>query len=106
MSIGYAITKATLDNTMGGQVVALRNALNDVVFFKGLLDDSTILTDAFLTSLGYTGSISTGEIKQIRDAYTAMTQLNSVSRGTILVGTGSAVDFWFDAKHLAGTNFH
>jgi hypothetical protein len=104
MSIGYPITKVDLDNRMGGMVVNLRNAFNDVVLFKALLDDATILPDATLVSLGYSGSVSSGEIKQIRDSFTTMSLLNTVSRGGSTVG--SLVDFWFDAKHLAGLNFH
>jgi hypothetical protein len=105
VSIGYPITKVDLDNRMGGMVVALRDAFDAVVLFKAsLLDDATMLPDATLTALGYTGSSSSGEIQQIRNAFTSLSLLNTVSRGGSTVP--SVVDFWFDAKHLANLNFH
>ena len=104
MAIGYPITKIGLDNTMGGLVVSLRDAFNDVVFFKGQLDNAAILPDSVLVNLGYTGSASTGEIKRIRDGFTLLSLLNTVSKGGSTVP--SAVDFWADAQYLAGSNFH
>ena len=103
MSIGYPITKAAVDAMMGAHVVNLRNAFDDVVLFKALLDDSSMLSDGVLQGLGYTGSVSSLEIQQIRNAYTSMSLLNTVSRGGSTVP--SLVDFWFDAKHLANLNF-
>ena len=104
MAIGYPITKSGLDNMMGGLVVGLRDAFNAIQYFKANLDDSTIYPDAVLTTLGYAGSTSSGEIKQIRDSFTALSLLRTVSIAGSTVP--SAVDFWFDAKHLAGSNFH
>lgn len=105
MSIGYPVTKVDLDNRMGGMVVALRDAFDDIVVFKASqLDDAGMLPDATLTALGYTGSVSSGEIKQIRDAFTTLGLLATVSRGGLTVP--AQVDFWSDAKHLAGLNFH
>jgi len=102
--IGYPITKAGLDNLMGGLIVSVRDSLNACVSFKALLDDTSILPDSVLTALTYGGSSSTGEIQQIRNSFTSMSLLNTVSRGGSTVP--SLVDFWFDAKHLGGTNFH
>jgi hypothetical protein len=100
MSIGYAITKVDLDNRMGAAVVTLRDALITIVALKAELDDTTILPDATLTTLGYTG----GEITQLRAAFTDLAKLDGISRGT---QTQAVVnDFWFNAKHLAGLNFH
>ena len=105
MSIGYPFTKADLDNRMGGMVVNLRDAFNAITLFKSsLLDDATMLPDATLTALGYTGSVSSGEIQQIRNAFTSLSLLKTVSTGGSTVP--SVVDFWFDAKHLANANFH
>ena len=100
MSTGYPITKIDLDNRMGGMIVNVRDALEACVLFKSLLDDSTILPDATLTTLGY----SAGEITQIRAAFSSMKSLRDISRA--LATQASTNDFWFDAKHLAGLNFH
>jgi len=100
VAIGYAITKSGLDNLMGGLIVATRDSLNSCVSFKALLDDTSILPDATLTTLGY----GSGEITQIRASFASMKSLSDISRA--LATQGSANDFWFDAKHLAGTNFH
>jgi len=100
VAVGYVISKTGLDNLMGGLIVATRDALNANVAFKVLLDDTTILPDATLTALGYAG----GEITTIRSSFSAMKSLSDISRA--LATQGSTNDFWFDAKHLAGTNFH
>lgn len=100
MATGYPITKQDLDNTMGRLVTALRDDLNAVVTFKALLDDTSVLPDATLTSLGYTS----GEISQIRAAFTALAKLSDIARAAAT--QSPANDFWFDAKHLAGLNFH
>lgn len=100
MAVGYQITKTGLDNLMGGLIVATRDSFNACVQFKALLDDTTILPDATLTTLGY-GST---EITTIRSSFSAMKSLSDISRA--LATQGSVNDFWFDAKHLAGTNFH
>lgn len=105
MAIGYPITKVDLDNRMGALVVTLRDAFDEIETFKAsLLDDATILSDAALTALGYTGSSSSGEIQQIRNAFTTLSLLAAVARGELTVP--AQVDFWFDSKHLAGLNFH
>jgi len=96
VSIGYPITKTTLDNTMGGHVVSLRNSLNAIVSFKVLLDDTAVLPDAVLTALGYGG----GEITTIRASYTDLKKLSDISRAAAT--QASANDFWFNAKLLAG----
>jgi hypothetical protein len=97
---GYPITKTDLDNLMGRLVVAVRDDLTACVQFKSLLDDSSVLPDATLTSLGYTA----GEVTQIRAAFSAMKTLSDISRAAAT--QASVNDFWFDAKHLAGLNFH
>jgi hypothetical protein len=100
MSAGYPITKLDLDNQMGRLVTALREDLIAIVSFKALLDDTSILPDATLTSLGY----SAGEITQIRAAFASLAKLSDISRAAAT--QSPANDFWFDAKHLAGLNFH
>lgn len=100
MSIGYPITKTGLDNLMGGLVVNVRDSLNAVVAFKALLDDTTVLPDAVLTGLGY----GSGEITTIRASFTDLKKLSDVARAAATQSPAS--DFWFNAKLLAGTNFH
>lgn len=101
MSAGYVITKTDLDNRIGAMIVAVRDALNACVTFKATqLDDATILPDATLTGMGYSGP----EITQIRAAFSAMKNLSDLSRNTATLPVSN--DFWFDAKHLAGLNFH
>ena len=97
---GYAITKIDLDNRMGNAVVTLRDALIAIVALKAELDDSTILPDATLTTLGYTA----GDITTIRAAFTDLSKLNDISRAAAT--QASTNDFWFNAKHLCGLNFH
>lgn len=97
MTIGYAITKASMDNQMGALVVNLRNALNAVVSFDVLLDDTAVLPDSVLSgSLSYT----TPEIATIRAAFNDLRKLSDISRA---LATQSATnDFWFNAKMLSG----
>jgi len=97
---GYAITKTDLDNQMGRLVVDIRDAFIAAAAFKMLLDDTTILSDAVLGSLGYTGP----QIPEIRASFSALTNLFSISKA--LATQPATNDFWFDAKHLAGLNFH
>lgn len=96
MSAGYPIAKVDLDNRMGALVIALRGALANCVAFKVLLDDTTILPDATLTTLGYTA----GEITTIRAAFTDLKKLSDIA-GAIAVQAATN-DFWFNAKHLTG----
>lgn len=100
MSIGYSINKPDLDNRMGALVVALRDDFNSIAQFKALLDDTSILPDATLTALGYGGA----EITQLRASFTDLNNLYLISKA---LSTQSSVnDFWFNAKHVAGLNFH
>jgi hypothetical protein len=105
MAIGYAMTKAGLDNQMGGLVVGLRDAFLAIHSFKALLDNAAILPDSVLQVAPFTygGSVSTGEIKRIRDSFTTLDLLHQVSNGGLTVA--SAVNFWADAQYLANTAF-
>ncbi len=101
MSIGYPINKLDLDNQMGRLVVNIRDSFIAATSFKlSVLDDTTILPDSVLTSLGYSGP----EITQIRASFTSLNNLYRVSNALQTQGTTN--DFWFDAKHLAGLNYH
>lgn len=101
MSAGYPITRADLDNRMGGMIVAVRDSLSACVLFKASLDDATLLPDSTLQAAPL--SYSAGDCTQIRAAFAAMQSLNNISRA--LATQGSVNDFWFDGKHLAGLNF-
>lgn len=97
---GYPITKTDLDNRMGAQFTALRDAFDAIIQLKAELDDTSILPDATLTSMGYTS----GDITQIRAAYTDARKLWDIS---IAAATqASTNDFWFNIKHLVGLNLH
>jgi hypothetical protein len=96
MSTGYAITKVDLDNTMGRLVAALRDNLKACVTFKALLDDTTVLPDATLTALGYSG----GEITTIRAAFADLKKLSDIANAAAVQAATN--DFWFSAKHLTG----
>lgn len=100
MTTGYPITKADIDNRIGALIVNLRDSLNAIVSFKALLDDSSILPDAVLTSLGY----GSGEITTIRASFTDLAKLSDIAKAAATQSPAS--DFWFNAKHLAGLNFH
>lgn len=103
MTTGYVITKTDLDNRMGGMVVALRAALAAPALFKvKFFDDATLGTDAFLQGLGYTGSVSAGEIQIMRNAFGDMSKLNDIANNAAT--QSSTNDFWFSAKHLIGLN--
>lgn len=96
MSTGYAVTKTDLDNRMGALVLDVRQALAACVAFKVLLDDTSILPDATLTTLGY----NSGEITTIRAAFTDLKKLSDIASAAAT--QSSTNDFWFNAKHLTG----
>jgi hypothetical protein len=87
---------------MGGLVVQLRDTFDAIKQFKALLDDATILPDATLQ--GAPISYTTGETTQIRAAFTDLAKLADIS--TAAATQAATNDFWFNAKHLAGINFH
>lgn len=98
MAAGYPITKIDLDNRMGQAILAARQALAEVARIKTMLDDTTILPDATLTSLGY----SPAEITQLRASFTDLKKLWDISNAAAT--QTPANDFWFNAKHLTGLN--
>lgn len=103
MTTGYPITKTDMDNRIGVMVVNLRAALQAPASFKSkFLDDATLGTDAFLQGLGYTGSVSAGEIQTIRAAFADMSKLNDIANNAATQSPSN--DFWFWAKHLVGLN--
>jgi len=98
VSAGYAITKTDLDNRIGALISALRTDLQNVVEFKALLDDATLLTDAVLQAAPF--SYTTTETALIRAAFSDLKKLSDISNaGAVQAATN---DFWFSAKHLTG----
>lgn len=95
---GYPIVKVDLDNRLGQAVLAVRQALVEIVRIKAMLDDTTILPDATLTSLGYSGA----EITQIRASFTDLKKLSDIANAAAVQAATN--DFWFNAKHLTGLN--
>ena len=98
MSAGYPITKVDLDNRMGQAILAVRQSFAEIVRLKAMLDDTTILPDATLTTLGY----SAGEITQLRAAFTDLKKLSDIASAAAVQAATN--DFWFNAKHLTGLN--
>lgn len=98
MSAGYTITRVDLDNRMGVLVAALRTDLQNIVEFKALLDDATLLTDAVLQGapFGYTPT----DTALIRAAFADLKKLSDISNNAATQTPSN--DFWFSAKHLTG----
>ena len=99
---GYPITKIDLDNRIGAAIVTLRDAFNTIASLKVLLDDASILANSTgnMAALGYNGT----DEATVRAAFTDMVTLYNISKGLATQPTTN--DFWFNAKHLAGLNFH
>lgn len=98
MSVGFAITKAGIDQQAGQLVMNVRDDLLRCAQFCDLLNDTSIFpNDAALTALGYTS----GEVTQLRAAFTDLKALYNVARANGTVPANN--DFWFNAKHLVGT---
>jgi len=98
VSAGYAITKTDLDNRIGALISALRTDLQNVVEFKALLDDGTLLTDAVLQAVPF--SYSPTETALIRAAFSDLKKLSDISNAAAVQAATN--DFWFSAKHLTG----
>lgn len=98
MAAGYTITRVDLDNRMGALIAALRTDLQNIVEFKALLDDGSLLTDAVLQAAPF--SYSSGDTTLIRAAFTDLKKLSDISNATAT--QASTNDFWFNAKHLTG----
>lgn len=98
MGVGYAITKVDLDNRMGSLIAALRTDLQNIVEFKALLDDASLLTDAVLQAAPF--SYTPTETALIRAAFTDLKKLSDIANAVAVQAATN--DFWFNAKHLTG----
>lgn len=95
---GYAFTRTDLDNRMGALISALRTDLQNIVEFKALLDDTSLLTDTLLQAAPY--NYSSADTTLIRAAFADLKKLSDIASAA---ATQSATnDFWFNAKHLTG----
>jgi hypothetical protein len=105
MAAGYPINAADINNRAGALVTSLYDDLEAVRRFKLWLDDAAH-TDAFLNSIGITGSASTGDVKALRDSLADLggtTGLWAVAHGSY--APGGANNYFFNAKALTGTNY-
>ena len=97
MSVGYPITKATLDNSVGQEVATLWNALAAASTRNTWLNDSSHSDANLLTPLGYTSS----EITTLRAAFADLNKLWQISHSANTQSPAS--DFFFNAKLLGGS---
>jgi hypothetical protein len=105
MGVGYPVIAADVNNTAGRLVVALWVDLEAIRHFKLWLDDSAH-TDAYLNSLGITGSASSGDVKTLRDSFADLagaSGLYGVAHGTVT--PAGASNYFFNAKNLSGVSF-
>ena len=105
MTVGYQVTAADINNRAGSLVVACWTNLAALHDFKQWLDDSAH-NDAYLTTLGFTGNSSAGDVKTLRDSIADLggtTGLWAVAHGTYV--PGGTNNFFFNAKNLSGVNF-
>ena len=93
MTVGYPLTKDTLDSRLGQVAIQARDGLSEAVKVKGMLDGQT---DAALVALGYTQA----EVTLMRAAFTDLFNLNRVA--TAQATQPAANDFLFNVKKLLG----
>jgi hypothetical protein len=95
VSVGYQVTKATLDNQVGNAVVQLRDALERFEPIKAWLDataDATLEDAPF----GYTSQ----EVAILKSAVTDITNLGLTARGERAQAVAN--NFFFFADQLTG----
>jgi hypothetical protein len=103
VTVGYPITKGTVDNQLGAEIGALAAAFNAIAARKAWLDHSSH-NQAFMTGLGYT----TTEDDLMRAAITDLDSLRQIARGTgpkgvATIGQAAAANqFFFNALLLGG----
>lgn len=100
MSVGFAVAKLDLDNTVAREAGAVWAALDAVNKRATWLNDSAHSDANLLTPLGYTGS----EITTLRAAFTDLNKLWQISHAAAT--QASVNDFFFNAKLLGGVNWY
>ena len=109
MTVGYPLTKADLDNTLGREIGAVADALLVIHRRKVWLDDASHNT-AFMTgTLAYT----TPEDTLMRNAIGDLDNLYKLSHMTAgglgvaaVCSVAALSDFFFSAKQLGGINWY
>src|SRR5262245_57938368 len=94
--LNSALTKQTIDQTIGDAAQQLNIAFDNVASTKVFLD---VALDPDLIALGYTAE----DVATIRSAFADLDQLYRVYHG--LVAVSPAKDFTVFAKRLYGTGF-
>jgi hypothetical protein len=95
MSVGLPVGKADIDQKVGGLALQLRDLILEVGPLKQRLD---AMTDADLTSLGYT----TADVTLLRAAMVDLFQIQQVALG--LASQPTAYDFRTNTAQLMGIN--
>jgi hypothetical protein len=97
MSVGFAQTLNDLNSQVGGQSVALREALRNVQRLKLQLD---AVTDGVLLAAPY--ALAQGDINTLRSAYVDMNDLALVYQGSASSHLTGTYDYRTFAKLLWG----
>jgi hypothetical protein len=95
MSVGFEVTKQSLDNQVGSAVVTLREAFDRFAPIKQWLDATA---DAVLEAAPY--GYTSGEVAILKSAVTDMANLAATAHGERAQATPS--DFFFFADQLTG----
>lgn len=98
------MNQTAFDQRLGGAVVGLRDALDEVAAVNAMLQDTTILGQVDgspdpLDALGY----SADDITNIRNGMFTLSLLTMVAHAQ--ANLPSASDFFFFAKHLGGARW-
>jgi hypothetical protein len=93
MAAGWPADKNTIDQRAGQVVIALRQALDEVVGFKSFLDRTP---DPTLAALGY----SEGDIATLKSGITDLATLRALAHAQATQPAPN--DFFFFAKNLTG----
>lgn len=108
MSVGFPLSKADLDNTMGREIGAVWSALDAVRLRALWLNDSSHSDANLLTPLNY----GTSDITALRAAFADLDSLRQIShntgtKGVATIGQAAAGnDFFFNARLLGGINWY
>jgi hypothetical protein len=102
MSVGRGITKNDIDQRMAAVVEQVWGSLNIANQAALWLANTNIITDAMLTSLGYSGA----EITLLRAAVNDLGSANGlygIAHGTKTQATVN--NFFFSAQQITGVNY-
>lgn len=103
MSVGRGMTKSDIDLRMASVVEQVWGALNLANQASLWLANTNIVTDAALTTLGYTGAEITLLRAGINDLGSSTNGLYGLAHGTKT--QSSTNNFFFNAQQLTGVNY-